>query len=181
MTPHSSPSCAARRRRQTTPVWYRLRDPDLPSRRRGPADRRAEGEGATPDPGLPVTVLVVDDEPEVRRLLTRMLEEEAFAVVQAANGVEALEQCVRYPIAVVVSDVRMPRMGGYELSHRLAELQPRIPVLLVTAWPEPEADTGEQARTLVKPFNTTEFIAIVRSLAERHRAEQEGGGEDRPD
>jgi two-component system response regulator FlrC len=124
-------------------------------------------------------VLVVDDQPEVRHMLARMLEEEeGVTVVEAADGIEALEQCARYPVAVVVSDVRMPRMGGYELSRRLATTQPRIQVLLVTAYPEPEGEETAPARMLLKPFSAMEFVAIVRSLAQRHREEVEGGGED---
>jgi CheY-like chemotaxis protein len=179
MAAGSSASLARSRRRQATPVWYRLRDPDLPSRRRGPSDRRAEAEGTRADPPAPVVVLVVDDQPEVRRTLARMLEEEeGVTVVEAADGIEALEQCSRHPVAVVVSDVRMPRMGGYELSRRLAATEPRIQVLLVTAYPEPDENETEPARVLLKPFSAMEFIAIVRSLARRHGEEVEGGGEE---
>jgi CheY-like chemotaxis protein len=166
-------TCAAPRRRQARPVWYRLRDPDIPSRRRGPADRRAEAEEGRADPPAPATVLVVDDQPEVRRMLARMLEEEeGVTVIEAADGVEALEQCSRHSVAVVVSDVRMPRMGGYELSRRLAAVQPRIQVLLVTAYPEPEPGETEPARMLLKPFSATELVAIVQSLAQRHREDR---------
>jgi CheY-like chemotaxis protein len=118
-------------------------------------------------------VLVVDDQPEVRRMLARMLEEEeGVTVIEAADGIEALEQCARHPVGVVVSDVRMPRMGGYELSRRLGAVHPRIQVLLVTAYPAAEADESEAARTLLKPFSATELVAIVQSLAQRHRDER---------
>jgi CheY-like chemotaxis protein len=69
-------------------------------------------------------------------------------------------------------------MGGYELSRRLAATEPRIQVLLVTAYPEPEGDETEPARILLKPFSATELVAIVRSLAGRHGEEVEGGGEE---
>lgn len=170
---------APRRRRQAPRVRYRLRDPDVPTRRQGSPDRRGEGERETTDPRAPATVLVVDDDAQVRRILARMLqEEETFTVLEAANGIDALEKCARHPVSVVVTDVRMPGMDGFELSRRLAEAWPHVQVLFVTAYPDAEAANEYASRTLTKPFKPEELVAIVGSLVQRHWAELEGGGED---
>ena len=162
------------------PTWrngHRLRDPSQPDRRVGEPDRRTDEE---PDArvGLPpATILVVDDDPVVRRTIARFLLAEDFTVVEAVDGVDALEHCARQPVAVVVTDVRMPQMGGFELGRRIAAAWPRVQLLFVTAYPD--EDAGEFAsRILNKPFNPDEFVAIVRSLADRYWQAAEGGPAD---
>ena len=157
-----------RRGRQSMPDWHRLRDAGRSTRRVGEEDRRAEEERDAGRSRPPATILVVDDDPNVRRMIGRMLEAEDFTIVEAADGLQALDQCTQHAVAVVVTDVRMPRMGGFELGRSLAAAWPRIQVLFVTAYPA--ADTGEFAsRTLTKPFNPDEFVAIVRSLADKYQ------------
>src|SRR5215211_3201186 len=65
-------------------------------------------------PVLP-TVLVVEDEPVIRELMVILLEEEGYTVVQAADGLEALQTVDDHPIDVVLSDVKMPRLDGAAL------------------------------------------------------------------
>ena len=142
---------------------HRLREAGTPDRRVGAPDRRSEPEGAEPARST-ATVLVVDDDPAVRRMLGRILLDDGFTVVEAADGVEALYQVTRHPVAVVVSDVRMPRMGGHELARRLAAEWPRVRLLLVSAYPGELTELPNRAMT--KPFRPEEFVAIVRSLAD---------------
>jgi len=142
--------------------WRRLRDAGSPDRRVGEPDRRAEPEGVGPAQSTGI-VLVVDDDPAVRHMLGRMLVEDGFTVVEAADGLEGLDQVARQPVAVVVTDVRMPRMDGHELARRLATEWPRIRVLLVSAYPGESTELPN--RWLTKPFRPEEFVAIVRSLA----------------
>ena len=162
------------------PSWrdrHRLRDPNQTDRRVGEEDRRTAEERNAEASRRPATILVVDDDPSVRWILRRMLQAEDFTVLEAADGLEALEQCARQAVAVVVTDVRMPRMGGFELGHRIAAERPGIQLLFVTAYPD--VDAGELAsRTLTKPFRPEELVAIVRSLADRYRQAPEGGPAD---
>jgi two-component system, OmpR family, response regulator len=163
-----------RLRRPTWRDWHRLRDPGQPDRRVGEEDRRTDeernAEGARP----PATILVVDDDPSVRGMLARLLHAENYNVVEAADGLDALNQCARHAVAAVVTDVRMPRMGGFELGRRIAAEWPRVQLLFVTAYPD--VDAGEVAsRVLTKPFRPQEFVAIVRSLADRYW-DATGGG-----
>jgi CheY-like chemotaxis protein len=77
-------------------------------------------------------VLLVDDEPELRRLLRRTLVRAGFEVVEAADGRAALEAVRLAYFDVVISDIRMPRMGGLELMERLQLEVPDMPVVLMS-------------------------------------------------
>jgi two-component system response regulator AtoC len=78
-------------------------------------------------------VLVVDDEPNMRRVLEIMLRKTGYAVFVAANGREALEIFRESPIDLVITDVRMPEMDGLELLTRLRQDGAEIPVIVITA------------------------------------------------
>jgi CheY-like chemotaxis protein len=145
--------------------WRRLRDADRADRRVGEPDRRSEAEKSEAARAT-AAILVVDDDPTVRRMTARMLLEDGFTVVEAADGFEALDQCARHPVAVAVMDVRMPRMGGQELARRLAEERPRIRMLFVTGYPGEAVELPD--RVLTKPFRPDEFVAIVRSLMDSY-------------
>jgi CheY-like chemotaxis protein len=84
-------------------------------------------------------VLLVDDEPSLRRVMSRSLIRAGFDVTQAPNGHAALELARAQPFDVVISDVRMPRMGGLELLDRLQRELPNLPVVLVSASTELES------------------------------------------
>jgi two-component system, cell cycle sensor histidine kinase and response regulator CckA len=82
------------------------------------------------------TVLLVEDEENVRRLACEILEMNGYTVIEAKDGVEALEVCDRYegPIQLMLTDVVMPRLGGRELSQRLAPLRPQMRVLYMSGY-----------------------------------------------
>jgi DNA-binding NtrC family response regulator len=82
-------------------------------------------------------ILLVDDEPELRRTFRRSLSRAGFSVVEAADGLAALELARQGEFEVVVSDVCMPRMGGMELLDRLGREAPQLPVVLVSAFADP--------------------------------------------
>jgi CheY-like chemotaxis protein len=114
------------------------------------------------------TVLIVDDEPDIRFLLRVTLEQAGYGVIEAAHGKAALE-CVRLsPPALVITDRMMPRMGGAELILRLRadEATAAIPIVMVTATngSEPGADA-----VLTKPFEPDQLIGLVSRLIEGER------------
>jgi DNA-binding NtrC family response regulator len=94
-----------------------------------------------PRSGTPLAgrVLLVDDQPELRRLLRRTLIRAGHAVVEAADGRVAVELAQRLRFDVVISDVAMPDMTGVELLEALRELDPDLPVVLTSGWPEASA------------------------------------------
>jgi len=84
--------------------------------------------------GEAARILVVDDEKLIRDLLCRMLECDEYEVLSASSGPDALEICRRSfgPIQLLVTDVQMPVMSGYELADRCARLYPELCVLFVS-------------------------------------------------
>jgi serine/threonine-protein kinase len=99
----------------------------------GKAD--ADAKAAQASPGK---VLLVDDQPELRRLFQRTLTKAGHVVVSAENGRKAIELAVQGDFDVVISDVRMPDMGGVELLAALRADDPDLPVLLVSGSPDLE-------------------------------------------
>src|SRR4051812_48874045 len=84
------------------------------------------------------TILVVDDDHAVRALITAILRSEGWSVIQASDGQDALDvvEIFPQPIAAVVSDVFMPRLGGVELFVTLRGWYPGIRFLLMSGYPE---------------------------------------------
>lgn len=119
------------------------------------------------------TVLIVDDEPALRRLVARWLTRAGFDVVEASDGVVAIDIARRQRLDAVVTDVRMPRMGGLELLELLLQLQPRLPVILVSASDEvPDAQAARSRGAtdfLPKPVNLTQLLAVVQQAIDRKR------------
>ena len=118
-----------------------------------------------------MNILVVDDEPAVRRAVERALKFEGYDVSQAEDGVEALEVLARENVDAVVLDVLMPRLDGVELCRRIRAAGDRTPVLMLTAR-ESVSDrvTGLDAGAddyLVKPFALQELLARLRALLRR--------------
>ncbi len=122
---------------------------------------------------MTVRVLVVDDSLMVRTQAKRALEGAGFEVVEAANGLEALERLTD-DIACVLCDVNMPTMNGVEfLEAASARGEPMPPVLMVTT--ESEANLIRRARALgalgwmLKPYKPDSLVATVKKLAARGR------------
>ena len=116
-------------------------------------------------------VLVVDDIPTNVKLLSARLTAEYFDVVEATNGVEAIEICQSQAIDLVLLDIMMPEMDGFETCHRL-KMDPKtqhIPVVMVTALDQPSDKVrGLEAGAddfLTKPVDDVQLMARVKSLA----------------
>lgn len=115
-------------------------------------------------------ILIVDDEPGLRELVRINLEHEGYEVLQAENGLEALNVVKDQHPDMVVLDVMMPDMDGWEACRRLREFSP-IPVLMLTARVQSKdivtgLDSGADDY-LLKPFNMDELMARVRALLRR--------------
>ncbi len=116
------------------------------------------------------TVLLVEDEPALRALAVRMLEEEGYAVLQAGNGHDAIVAAERHAgeIDLLVTDVVMPRLSGPELAQHLRALRPGLEVLFMSGYNDSRLlDRGVNQATvnlLVKPFTHEELIYRVATL-----------------
>ncbi len=116
-------------------------------------------------------VLVVDDEPAVRRALERALRLENHDVELAADGEEALDALASKPADVVILDVMMPRLDGLEVCRRMRQAGDRTPILMLTARDAIDdrvtgLDVGADDY-LVKPFALRELQARLRALLRR--------------
>jgi DNA-binding NtrC family response regulator len=110
-------------------------------------------------------ILVVDDEPSIRRFAARVLLDEGFAVREAADGAQALEIVHSGGISVLVSDVVMPRLNGVQLMEALARSHPRLPVLLMSGYASPELEgmgIAAPCGLLTKPFAAEVLVEEVR-------------------
>src|SRR5256885_15185743 len=119
---------------------------------------------------MPEKVLVVDDVPVNVKLLADLLAVKGYAVVTAASGAEALEQIEKEQPALVLLDVMMPGMSGYDVCRKIRQnaATAMLPVVMVTALdPTQERVKGIEAGAddfLSKPINQHELLARVRSL-----------------
>jgi DNA-binding NtrC family response regulator len=130
------------------------------------------------------SVLLVDDEPTLRRICRRQLTAAGFEVVEAANGRIALELTRTRHFDVVVSDVRMPDMGGFELVDLLSLEAPALPVVLVSGCSD--FDGVQAARDygvvdcLVKPVALDELLRCISlALGSGHGGVEVADGEPR--
>lgn len=122
---------------------------------------------------MPLTVLIVDDEPGIRLAVTDYLEAVGYTVISAATGKQAWQLVQQYRPHLLVTDIRMPQMDGYELV-KLVRQQPAfrlLPVIYLTEC----SQTQERIRGyklgcdayLAKPFNLEELAVVIRSLLDR--------------
>jgi CheY-like chemotaxis protein len=121
----------------------------------------------------PITVLVAEDEDPLRQLVSRLLGAEGYRILEARNGGEALHMAhLASPhLRLVVADVIMPGMDGWELGRRLAVDCPAVPVLYMSAYPRADifhrGQPTPSAPFLQKPFLPEVFLATVRELLDR--------------
>lgn len=113
-------------------------------------------------------ILVAEDEAMLRVIAVEMLEDAGFKVFEAGDGVEALELLKSNPqIALLVSDIKMPRMDGYALVEAGLALKPDLKVLLMTGYShEPPASVlkAREIQILHKPFNLEKLCAIAAEM-----------------
>ena len=117
-------------------------------------------------------ILIVDDDPNIRELARVFLNQEGFTVYEAVDGLDALEKLETLKADLIVLDIMMPRMDGWELCRRLKE-DYDLPLLMLTAKGEIQQKVkGFQLGTddyLVKPFEPLELTARVKALLKRYR------------
>jgi CheY-like chemotaxis protein len=116
------------------------------------------------------TILVVEDQRIVRRIVVRTLQRSGYAVLEADNGVAALTVFAEHagPIHLLVTDVLMPQMGGPELAARLRAVSPSLRVLYVSAYHEDEGIRDgvfhDRVHYLPKPLSPLTLAQKVRDV-----------------
>jgi DNA-binding NtrC family response regulator len=117
-------------------------------------------------------VILAEDEAQLRSLISSMLEEKGVKVREAADGVEALQLLRDNPaVGLLLSDIVMPNMNGYELVEASLKLRPELKVLMMTAYaaqqPPPAALKAREIRTLIKPFDPDRMCDLVVDMLAR--------------
>ena len=129
-----------------------------------------EVESRTPANEPKPTLLIVDDDQALCAMLAEYLTLEGFRAVTAATGPEGLEQLARSPVDLVILDVMLPELSGFEVLRRIRTLS-RVPVIMLTARGE-EVDrvVGLEMGAddyLAKPFSPRELVARIRAVLRR--------------
>ncbi|WP_308639354.1 response regulator transcription factor [Paenibacillus silvisoli] len=117
-------------------------------------------------------LLIVDDDPYIRELVSLLLAREGFEIVEAADGQEALAVLEHTQVQLAIIDVMMPNMDGWELCKELRDAA-ELPVLMLTA----KGETSQKVKGfelgaddyLVKPFEPLELVARVKALLKRYK------------
>jgi two-component system phosphate regulon response regulator PhoB len=115
------------------------------------------------------TILLVEDDPDIRHLVGYKLARAGLDVIEAADGVSALDAARRHPPDLVILDVRMPRMSGLEVCRalRAGPLNPEVPIIMLTARARPQdleqAFAAGATDYVVKPFSPRVLLERVES------------------
>jgi two-component system, cell cycle sensor histidine kinase and response regulator CckA len=114
------------------------------------------------------TLLVVDDDPMVRNMETQVLRLHGYTVLEAESAAEALQLAgVTAPIHLLITDLMMPEVDGFELTRRFRAVHPEIPVLMVSGslpLVQHRTDDLDRFEFLAKPFQFNELLHKVRTL-----------------
>src|SRR5438445_11586091 len=118
-----------------------------------------------PPPSGTARVLIIEDEPEVQAVLADMLREAGYVVVVAKDGNNGLERCEQESMDIVLSDVSMPGLSGWDVATQLRTRFPTIPIGFVTGWGD-QLDPERLTRTgvsfvIAKPFQTLDVLRHV--------------------
>ncbi|MBC2717808.1 MAG: sigma-54-dependent Fis family transcriptional regulator [Desulfobacteraceae bacterium] len=114
------------------------------------------------------TILIVDDDPNVLEVLNARLASQGFLVFQASGGTEALNIIKKEPIGLMISDIKMPGMGGIDLFSNVRSLKPFLPVIFLTAYGTiPDAVSAVKAGAvdyLTKPFDGQDLVKKIHKI-----------------
>lgn len=125
-----------------------------------------------------VKILVVDDDKNIRKLLSVVFEREGFSVLLAADGQQALELMDKEVVDLVIVDVMMPHLDGYEFTESIRAVNNNLPIIMVSA-----KQLSEDRKKgflvgiddfMVKPVDTEELVLRVRALLRRAKINNEG-------
>lgn len=111
-------------------------------------------------------ILLIDDDPAIRQLLNRLLTEEGYIVVSAANGFEAIEMTNSTQFDLVLLDLNMPLLDGWDTFQEISKKNPLMPFIVITARPNqlfPAVASGTGA-LLEKPLDFLKLFSTIHSL-----------------
>ena len=120
-----------------------------------------------------VRILVVDDEEIIREVLSDVLSQASYTVKTAKDGNDAIAQIEHEPFEIVITDLKMPGMGGMELLQRVQKINPDICVLIITACSTIESAVSAMKQGaydyICKPFEVAEMKVVIERAVEQQR------------
>lgn len=127
--------------------------------------------------GGPARILIVDDEPPIRRFLRTSLTSQGYVVLEAGDGAEALDTLKRNAVDVVVLDLGLPNLHGFEVIQQMRGAKSAVPIIVLSS----RTDEAGKVKALdlgaddyvTKPFGLDELLARIRT-ALRHQVQKEG-------
>lgn len=126
------------------------------------------------------SILLVDDEPGIRRALEKALTRMGHRVLLAGSGEEALELLEAFPVDIVLMDLRMPSMSGQTLYHSIVSRWPLLASHVVVMTGDPEAEDHNEwlelhdLPVLMKPFELSQLEALLRAITAGERWRSQG-------
>jgi DNA-binding NtrC family response regulator len=125
----------------------------------------------------PARILIIDDEAAIRESLDALLGMEGFHVTMAADGAAGLEQLAANEFDLLLLDLALPGESGIDLLPRILEMQPDLPVIMITAYGTVsnvvDAIRAGAENFVQKPWDNEKLLADIRAAIGRHRAEEE--------
>ncbi|MCW4044951.1 MAG: response regulator [Candidatus Bathyarchaeota archaeon] len=120
-------------------------------------------------------ILVIDDDAQMRSMLSSILQEEGYAVAAVENGKKALKTCEKTPFDLALIDVDLPDIKGVELLPQLKQMQPKMVKIIITG--NPSIDNAVKAVNeksdgfILKPFKVPELLEMIRKRLEEKKNE----------
>jgi two-component system NtrC family response regulator len=122
-------------------------------------------------------ILLVDDEPEILTLFSKVLAKKGYAVSTASNGMEALVELERDQCAIVITDLKMPKMDGMELLKRVKRNYPEVEILVLTGFGTIESAVEAMKKGafnyFTKPYNIDEVLIELKKIFQLKRMRHE--------
>jgi len=120
-------------------------------------------------PGTQPTILLVDDEPAIRRIAVRVLQRAGYTCIEAADGQDAFKlwQDNRDAVALVITDVMMPRQNGWDLMLAVRGAGSRVPFVVTSGYDASEVvppGTNEGVLVVGKPWEAAQLVAAVKQM-----------------
>jgi CheY-like chemotaxis protein len=111
------------------------------------------------------TVLIVDDDPQILRLVEKMLRPKTVKILVAPRPSKALEICANEPVDLLISDIAMPEMDGHKLAEKVLQLRPETSILLISGqFQEQGSCKQRRLKFLPKPFFPSDLLAVLKEL-----------------
>jgi len=124
---------------------------------------------------LIVNILIIDDDPQMRSMLSSILKEDGYSVETVENGKKAIKTCEKVPFDLALIDVNLPDIEGVELLPKLKQMQPKMVKIIITG--SPSIDNAVKAVNekpdgfILKPFNVPQLLEMIRKRLEEKKNE----------